>query len=319
MASAASPLTSRDAREAPSDSAYPRAVRVLAFVYAAFSLVAALTPPIIPVTPPARVVFWLASAFISLAVGILVTRSARPRRVLLGAGWLLFLLALILALPPVGDLLGLLGALVFSVSVLALLAGQVAPRTRKALVATHVVFSGSWLGVGAVMITLTILAATADDVGASHYSYRLLELFDQTILPWSSFGAILSGIAVSLTTKWGIVKHYWVFTKLVLAIVVLTCAFSFLHAWVVTAATESRQLAGSGGDVAELGAVRTLLIGGFAFAVSNVLAATVISVYKPWGMTQRGRREAQRRARTSRTRRTVRDSTDGADDRRMRD
>ncbi|MGH3882874.1 MAG: hypothetical protein ACRDRY_12785 [Pseudonocardiaceae bacterium] len=203
-----------------------------------------------------------------------------------------------------GDLLGLLGALVFSVSILALLAGQVSPQARKALVTTHVVFSGSWLGVGAVMITLTIIATTADDVAASHYSYGLLELFDQTILPWSSFGAILSGIAVSLTTKWGIVKHYWIFTKLVLAIVVLTCAFSFIHALVVTAETESGQLAGSGGDISELGAVRTLLIGGFAFAVSNVVAATVISVYKPWGMTRRGRREAQRRSRTSPTRRT---------------
>ena len=57
------------------------------------------------------------------------------------------------------------------------------------------------------MITLIILAATTDDVAASHYNYRLLEVFDQTILPWSSFGAILSGIAVSLTTKWGIIKE----------------------------------------------------------------------------------------------------------------
>ena len=148
--SAASPLTSRDAPEAPADSRYLRAVRILAFGYAAFSLVAALTPPIIPVTPPSRVVFWLTSTVISLAAGILATRSTpSPRWLLLGVGWLLFLLALILALPPVGDLLGLLGALVLSVSILALLTGQVTPRTRKALVTTHIVFSGSWLGVGA--------------------------------------------------------------------------------------------------------------------------------------------------------------------------
>lgn len=104
-----------------------------------------------------------------------------PVTPLLSAGWLLFLLALILALPPAGDLLGLLGALMLSVSILALLAGQVTPRTRKALVTTYVVFSGSWLGVGAVMITLSILAAT-NDVAASHYSYSLLELFDQSCL-----------------------------------------------------------------------------------------------------------------------------------------
>jgi hypothetical protein len=70
----------------------------------------------------------------------------------------------------------------------------------------------------------------------------------------------------------------------------------------VTAAIECGQLTSSGGDIAELGAVRTLLVGAFAFAVSNVLAATVISVYKPWGMTRRGRRQAQRRTRASPTR-----------------
>ncbi len=131
MTSAASPLTSRDAPEAPADSRYPRAVRILAFGYAAFSLVAALAPPIIPVTPRYRVVFWLTSTVISLAAGILATRSAPSPRWLLGVGWLLFLLALILTLPPVGDLLGLLGAVVLSVSILALLAGQVTPRMRN--------------------------------------------------------------------------------------------------------------------------------------------------------------------------------------------
>lgn len=98
MPSAAAPLTSRDTRQAPSDSEYPRAVRILAFGYAALAVVAAIAPPIIPVTPPARVPLWVASAFLSLAVGILVARSAPPPRwLLLGLGWLLFLLALILA------------------------------------------------------------------------------------------------------------------------------------------------------------------------------------------------------------------------------
>lgn len=54
----------------------------------------------------------------------------------------------------------------------------------------------------------------------------------------------------------------------------------------MTAATESGQLVGLGGAIAELEAVLTVLIGGFAFAVSNVLAATVISVYKAVGHDQ---------------------------------
>jgi len=53
-----------------------------------------------------------------------------------------------------------------------------------------------------------VLGLRSDDVATVRVSYELLELFEMTILPWSSIEAILSGIAVSLTSKWGLVRHY---------------------------------------------------------------------------------------------------------------
>lgn len=106
-----------------------------------------------------------------------------------------------------------------------------------------------------------------------------------TILPWSSIGAILSGIAVSLTTKWGLVQHYWIITKLVIAIAIIGSAFGFLHHWAVSAA----QLAASGGG-ASLGEPGVRLVAGFGTAVFFVAVATVLSVYKPWGRTRWARR-----------------------------
>ncbi|MGH3932395.1 MAG: hypothetical protein ACRDTF_20745 [Pseudonocardiaceae bacterium] len=75
-------------------------------------------------------------------------------------------LALMLAFV-VGDPLGLLGA-VFAVSVLALVTGKVSPRAKKALVTTHFVFSGSWLGVGVVAKLLISIAIIASAFGFLH-------------------------------------------------------------------------------------------------------------------------------------------------------
>lgn len=276
---------------------YPRSLRILAFLYGGCAVVALLTPPLIPVTHPSRVVFWWISAVLSLVVAVSVTvRRGLSRRGLVGVGWLLFLVALILAFA-VNDVLGLVGGLALSVSILALLAGQVSSQVRKALVASHVALSGIWLGIAVVFVTLTVIAARADGREQVRHMYELLEFIDMTILPWSSIGAITSGLAVSLTTKWGVVKHYWVFVKLLLAILVITCAFSFLHNWVVVAALESGMLPASDFEQNRLAALPELLVGASALAASNVLAATVISVCKPWGKTRFGRRDARRRAR----------------------
>lgn len=184
----------------------------------------------------------------------------------------------------VGDPLGLLGA-VFAVPVLALVTGKVSPRTKKALVTTHVLFSASWLGVGVVMVTLTVLGLRSDDAATVRVSYQLLELFDMTILPWSSIGAILSGIAASLTGKWGLVRHYWIVAKLLISIAIIASAFGFLHRWVVSA-TERSAVLEAAGDAASVGNLGVWLVTGFGTAVSFVAVAMVLSIYKPWPKTR---------------------------------
>ena len=267
---------------------YLRSARILAFGYAAVAVGAVL----LPLNFAWREPLWLATVALALVLGVhLAHGRTGPRWLLAGCGWLLVGLALVLAFV-VGDPLGLLGT-VFAVPILALLTGKVTPRTKKALVTTHVVFSGSWLGVGVVMVTLSVLGLRSEDVATVRVSYELLELFDMTILPWSSIGAILSGIAVSLTSKWGLVRHYWIAAKLLIAIAVITSAFGFIHRWVVSAAERSAQLpATSAGIAAGGGDLGLQLVTAFGVAVFLVAVATVLSVFKPWGVTPFARRSA---------------------------
>lgn len=259
---------------------YQRCAQLLTVVYAALGIGAVLLPLPFPWREP----LWLASSAVCLVLAGQLARSRPgPRWLLAGCGWLLVTLALALAFV-VGDPLGLLGA-VFAVPVLALVTGKVSPRGKKALVTTHVVFSGSWLGVGVVMVSLTVLGLRSDDAATVRVSYELLELFDMTILPWSSIGAILSGIAVSLTGKWGLVRHYWIVVKLMIAVAIIASAFGFLHRWAVSAAERSALLAATDGDVV-IGDLGVWLVTGFGTAVFFVAVAMVLSVYKPWGKTR---------------------------------
>lgn len=274
------PAPSMTSRSSPVRT-YLRYAQVISFLYAAVAVGALLLPLPFAWREP----LWLASSAVALVLGVHLARgSAGPRWLLVCCGWLLLVLALMLALV-VGDPLGLLGT-VFAVLVLTLVTGKVTPRTKKALVTTHVIFSGGWLGVGVVMVTLTVLGLRSDDTGTVRVSYELLELFDMTILPWSSIGAILSGIAVSLTSKWGLARHYWILAKLLIAIAIIASAFGFLHRWVVSAAERSAQVTATGGDLAAVGDLRVWLVTGFGVAVFFVTVATVLSVYKPWGKTR---------------------------------
>lgn len=281
-----------------------RVLRTLSACYAAICLIAVLTPPLIPIADPSRDVYWIVSALLCLAVLGSTWWPQLPRLLLLGAGWSLLALSLHLNFV-LSDLLAMLTAMPLSVAVLSVLAGQVTPRTRRLLVALHVVVAGIWLGIAVVMVALTAMAAAGDDIATTHDRYALVELFDITILPWSSLATIMSGLAVSLTGKWGLVRHYWVLTKFVLALLVLASAFAFLHDWVVSAAEDSRRLMSAAGRGAELGTDPAWLVAGFGCAGGLVLAATVISVYKPWGRTRFGRRAVTSQARAPRSDRTV--------------
>lgn len=262
-----------------------RTLRGVTAAYAVISVPGMVLPPVFPTTDAWRVGYWAVGAVICLVILVSVStwrRTPLPRSVLLGAGWLVFLLAVHLGFV-VADLLAAVTVMPLSVVVLSVLAGQVAPRTRKALLTLHVALSGIFLGLAVIMLTLAVLAADADDRVVAHSHYTLLASFDVTILPWVSLSSIMSGLAVSLTGKWGMVKHYWVLVKFVLAVLAVASGLVFVQGWVATAAEKS------GVAGAELGADPAWLIGGFGFGGALVLAATVLSVYKPWGRTRFGR------------------------------
>jgi hypothetical protein len=90
--------------------------------------------------------------------------------------------------------------------------GRLSPRSRKLVLAGHAVVSVGWLGVVAAMLVLEIAAAAAQEAGMAESAYALIGDVSSTLVvpPPASFSiaALLTGIVLSLGTKWGLLEHY---------------------------------------------------------------------------------------------------------------
>ena len=174
--------------------------------------------------------------------------------------------------------------------------GRLTPSQRKLVLTIHVGTSVGWLGAAVAMSVLAVIGRTVEDPHLRHSAYMFMHFFDQAIMIPFSLLAFFSGIALSLWTNWGLFDHYWVITKFVLTTAVILFAAIQTSLWVHNAI----ELAMAGGAEFDQIAVRLLI--NSACNLLSFWAMTALSVYKPWGRTGRGERQARQRAESARLR-----------------
>src|SRR3712207_8806435 len=79
--------------------------------------------------------------------------------------------------------------------------------------------SGVWLGIDVVMAVFVFTALLANDDNTKALCYRALELFAVWPLLTTGLVCLASGAVLGFGTKYGLVRYWWVATKLVLNIV----------------------------------------------------------------------------------------------------
>ena len=167
------------------------------------------------------------------------------------------------------------------------------PRIRKLVLSVHLVVSVGWIGAVLVYIALGIAAVSSADPSAIRAAWTGMELAGWYVCVPLAAASLVTGIAISLGTKWGLFRHYWVLISFLLT--VLCAAILLLHMPTVSSTADLAQtLDGSaleslGGDLLHPAAGLVVL-----------LAVHVLNVYKPAGLTRYG----WRRATTSSGRRT---------------
>lgn len=267
-----------------------RATRLLQYAYAVMAAVLGLIlladGGIVRVATAAGLLV-VGAVSVVLGVGLPRWRWVRPVVVVLHS-------VLVAVLFGLGILSAWLNALqVASVVILVLLRPsfpQLVPRSRKLWLTLHVGISVGWLGVSLVMVVLNLAGIRTGDLHARHHAFALMDLVSTSLVIPLALGSILTGLVVSLGTKWGLVRHWWVLAKLGIALGIVTFAGVKENFWLrelVAKTAEDPAVELYGVDV-------SLAVTMVAFCV-GLWTATVLSVYKPWGRTRWGVREQGRR------------------------
>ena len=159
---------------------------------------------------------------------------------------------------------------------------------RKFALTTHVTSSVGWLGAVAAFLALAIGGLTSTDVPLVRAAYLAMEFITWFVIVPFSVASLLTGLVQALGTPWGLFRHYWVMAKL--AVTVVATAILLVHTQPIGAVADGA-LQGplAAGDLRPL---RLQLVADAVAALFALLAATTLSVYKPWGMTAYGQREA---------------------------
>jgi hypothetical protein len=154
-----------------------------------------------------------------------------------------------------------------------------APALRRFTFTTHVTTSVGWIGAVLVFLALAAIGLSSQDERTVRGTYLVMAPAAWFVLVPLAHASLLSGIALSLGTPWGLFRHYWVVLKL------LITAFSTVILLIYMGTF--RQMAGVAADpVVELGLVRNPSPMVHAIlALVLLVIATVLAIYKPFGMT----------------------------------
>lgn len=165
------------------------------------------------------------------------------------------------------------------------------PRLRKLALTAHVTFSVGWLGAVAAYLAPAIVGLTSSDVEVVRACHVVMAVMGWFVIVPLAVGALATGLIQSLGTDWGLFRHYWIATKLVLALVGATILVIHMRGGVGRlAGLTPEALASASSDHLKLH-----LVVHAAGGLLILLVATTLSIVKPWGKTPYGTRKAAAR------------------------
>lgn len=160
---------------------------------------------------------------------------------------------------------------------------MISPAVRRGVLAFHVTCSVGWVGVVVAYIALGV-AAERGGVDTVRGAWIAMEILGWYVLAPLAVGSWSTGILLALGTKWGLLRHYWVVSSLVLTTLGL-CLMAF-HLPSVSAVADAVRVDGPstndhGGDLTHS-----------VLALAVLVAVQWLNIYKPQRLTPYGVRKA---------------------------
>jgi uncharacterized membrane protein len=160
------------------------------------------------------------------------------------------------------------------------------PRLRKFALTAHITFSVGWLGTVAGFQVLAIAAVTSREPETVRGSYLAMELTGWYVIVPFCLASLVTGLVVSLGTPWGLFRHYWVLVKFLITVISALILFGFTQ----TLSSLGDLAANATLSIYELRNLKQSPVLHSGGGLLAILVATILAVYKPWGMTRYGRR-----------------------------
>ena len=163
------------------------------------------------------------------------------------------------------------------------------PRVRKAALTTHVTASVGWVGSVAAFLALAIAGTASDDEGTADAMYLAMDVIAWSVVLPLAFASFVTGLVQSFSSKWGLLRHYWVAAKLILTIVA-TVVLLLTLGDISALADRARDgtLAATGHHESQ-----SSMVLHSAGGLVVLLLTTILAVFKPRGLTRRGWRKQQ--------------------------
>lgn len=155
---------------------------------------------------------------------------------------------------------------------------------QKTLVLAHVLSSVGLFGAVSAFFALALAGLASAEPFPARAAYWAGG-FVTTLLIWPlGVTALMSGIAVALTSPWGLLRHYWVVLKLALTILILSALL--LHTLPIL--HMAQQATDLNFNLETLVAARRQLVIASGAGMVALFGTAVLSVFKPRGLTRYG-------------------------------
>jgi acid phosphatase family membrane protein YuiD len=162
------------------------------------------------------------------------------------------------------------------------------PGLRKLMLAIHLTVSVGWLGAVMAYLALDLTVASSQEPQIVRAAWLAMDLVVSLAIVPLALAALVTGLVMSLGTKWGLFRHWWVLISFVLTSVATLVLLS--EAGVVRRTAE---IAADPTTSAEgLLALQPTLVHS-AGGLVVLLLVQVLNVYKPQGLTPYGWRKQQ--------------------------
>ena len=156
------------------------------------------------------------------------------------------------------------------------------PAWRRLILLVHVVTSVGFLGAVAGFLALALVGLTTTDPVTTRAVYIANGIITSEVIVPLAWASLLIGILQSLGKPWGLFRYYWVIIKLVLTIIA-TAVLMLQTQTIGMAAQMALQ-----GDIATVSTTRFGMVLHGAGGLLVLLVLTLLSVYKPRGLTPVG-------------------------------